>query len=204
MRILHVGCGRKQLRAADLCRSVGLLYPDADLGEVVHLDADATLRPDVVATLGVDPLPLEDASIDLVIAWHVLEHIGRQGETAAWFFAFEELYRVLRPDGLLYGEVPYWDSVWAWSDPTHTRALSEDAFVFFNQDSYRVPESAISPYRVACDFQFAALGQMARGWMVTQHPTRPQDRSLRFALAARKPLRPWWLHAADPAPGKDA
>jgi SAM-dependent methyltransferase len=197
VRILHVGCGRKKLGAADLLASVGLSMPSEDIASttVVHLDAAAHLEPDILCELGFHAIPLEDNSIDVVIAWHVLEHIGKQGESAAWFRAFEELYRVLKPSGWLYGECPYYTSIWAWSDPTHTRAISEHSFIFFAQDSYRIPGSMISPYRIATDFVPMGIAGMERGWAVLPDARDPKSASIRFALAARKPLTPWWEDA---------
>jgi SAM-dependent methyltransferase len=192
-RILHVGCGRKQLAPTALMQTVGLSV-DVSGATVTHLDRDPALGPDVVCDLGVDTIPLPDDSVDLVIAFHVLEHIGRQGESTAWFKAFEELYRVLKPGGLIYGECPYYTSIWAWSDPTHTRAVSEHSFVFFNQDAYRREGSPISPYRIAADLPFVGMGGMPSGFRVIESPSDARDQSLRFSLTARKPLRAWWLH----------
>jgi len=195
VRILHVGCGRKQLPASDLLASVGLHIDEPLLPPVVwNLDADGRLHPDLTYRLGdLDaPLPLADDSIDLVIAWHVLEHVGHQGEAAEWFRCWEELYRVLTPGGWLYAECPHYDSVWAWGDPTHTRAMSAEALYFFAQDSYRIPGNMISPYRIRCDFVPMALNGMPDGVAVLPDPTNPRHASLRFAVRAVKPLRPWW------------
>lgn len=190
--ILHVGCGRKRFDAPTLLGVVGLQLEDADGYRVVHLDADPQLTPDVVCRLGDDPIPMEDDSVDLVIAWHVLEHIGYQGDARAWFRAFEELYRVLTPNGLLYGESPSYDSIWAWSDPTHTRAISEHSFVFFMQDAYRQAGSIISPYRIQADFGWAGLPGMPQGHAIISAPGDARDRNVRFSMLARKPFRPWW------------
>lgn len=191
MTVLHLGCGRKRLEAADLFEYVGLKM-DAPGAHVLHLDADPTLSPDLLCRLGDDAIPLPDNSVDLAIAWHVIEHIGTQGQTAEWFAFWEDLYRVLKPGGWLYGECPYYTSIWAWSDPTHTRALSEAAFVFFDQDAYRIPQSAISPYRIACDFGRMAMPGLPDGYQVVTQPENPKVQSLRFALTAKKPLSPWW------------
>ncbi len=196
MRVLHVGCGRKKWQAADLLPYVGLSLADAPESiHVTHLDAETLLEPDLVCRLGTDMIPAADASFDVVIAWHVLEHIGRQGDAAEWFYAFEELYRVLIPGGLLYGESPYYTGIWAWSDPTHARAISEYSFLFFGQDNYTV-NSAISPYRINCDFALASMTGIDKGWTVITDPANPANQMIRFALAAKKPLAPWWERAA--------
>ncbi len=175
MKLLHLGCGRKG-------RDFGECSEPA---EVITLDAEAHLSPDIVCTLGRDPIPLPDNSIDAAVAVHVLEHIGRQGETAEWFHFWEELYRVLRPDGELHFTSPMWSSVWCWADPQHVRALSPQAFVFFAQDSYRVPDSAISPYKIRCDFEPSVRFESIPG-------ASSEEESFRGVLKAIKPLKPWW------------
>lgn len=191
MNVLHLGCGRKRYDAAELFAYVGLKMDAADV-TVTHLDADPNVAPDLVCRLGYNRIDLPDDSVDVAIAWHVLEHIGRQGETQEWFFFWEELYRVLKPAGWFYGESPNFDGIWAWSDPTHTRAISEHAFVFFSQDSYRVESSAISPYRIQCDFQWLSIPGLDRGHTVIRDPKDHRNTVLRFALSARKPLEAWW------------
>jgi SAM-dependent methyltransferase len=191
--LLHVGCGRKTDWAAQrLMEGAGLSLPTADDYRVVTLDASGDLGADHVCRLGLDRLPLPDDSVDLVYAWHVLEHVGTQGETDAWFFCWEELYRVLKADGLVVLSSPYYDSIWAWSDPTHTRVISEHSFAFFDQRAYRVPGSMISPYRVRCDFQMQPVTGIPKGWDVLRDQHDPRSRSLRAVLRAIKPLQPWW------------
>jgi SAM-dependent methyltransferase len=194
MRVLHIGCGRKRYTPEQLFQYVGLTVDDIDTAtvEVIHLDADKRLAPDVVCTLGVDIIPLDTDSIDLIIGWHVLEHIGRQGEADGWFQAWEEFYRVLKPNGWLYAESPYYHSIWAWSDPTHTRALSEHSLLFFMQDAYRQRNSMISPYRIACDFAWLGMTNLEKGFALLPDPQEPRNVALRFALVAKKPLTPWW------------
>jgi SAM-dependent methyltransferase len=158
---------------------------------IVTLDADARLEPDVVCTLGVDPLPFADDSVDGAIAIHVLEHIGRQGETTEWFQFWEELYRVLRPQGVLTFESPLYSSVWAWADPTHSRALSPQSFVYMSQNSYRLTPSAISPYRIRCDFEPLRPYERLRDG--NPELVRSEEYShFRGMLQAKKPFRPWW------------
>jgi SAM-dependent methyltransferase len=195
--VLHIGSGRKTgCDARQLFDYVRLVNREAEDVRVTHLDADARLNPDVVCTLGHEPIPLPDNSVDLIVAWHVLEHVGKQGESAAWFFAWEEMYRVLTPGGFLYGESPYYDSLWAWLDPTHTRAIGEASFAFFKQDNYRHVGNMISPYRIACDFEYEPICQEMPGAFVQiQDPSNERVRNIRFSLQAVKPLKPWWTDA---------
>lgn len=180
MRVLHLGCGRKS-------GGSGIEFEPG--AEVVRLDAEPSVEPDVVCVLGKDPIPFPDDYFDNAAAIHVLEHIGRQGETAEWFFFWEELYRVLKPGGELYFLSPLWTSVWCWGDPQHTRAMSPQSFVFFSQDHYRIPGSAISPYRVRCDFEAHDFeGHTGHEGGEVEH--------FGGRLTAKKPLRPWWEDAS--------
>lgn len=182
LHVLHLGCGRKDRE------SLGI-PEDAQL---TTLDAEPLLNPDIVCTLGRDPIPLPDDSVDTAIAMHVLEHIGMQGQTDAWFYFWEELYRVMRPGGQLHFESPLYSSVWCWADPQHCRALSPQAFIYFDQDSYRMPGSAITPYRIACDFvpmeQFVGIPDGNPSVANVEEFSH-----FRGILEARKPLRPWWI-----------
>lgn len=181
MRVLHLGCGRT--------KTDDLALPDGTT--VVTLDADPNLNPDIICTLGLDRIPLPDDSIDVAVAMHVLEHIGQQGQTDAWFFFWEELYRVLRKNGQLHFESPLYSSVWCWADPQHCRALSPTAFLFFDQDSYRIKNSRITPYRIKCDFRPTEN-------FIVRPDTNPgiaaKEEFSHFSgiLRAQKPFNPWW------------
>jgi len=188
--VLHLGCGRKKWDMARLAQYVGLKVRWPEDTRVVHVDAERHLDPDCVFELGADTtLPVPDNSVDLIIAWHMLEHIAG---TEAWFRAWEQMYRMLKPKGWLYAESPYYDSIWAWSDPTHVRALSEHSLIFFAQAAYRVKDSMISPYRIKCDFEWLSMPGMERGWIVNTDPTDKRNRMLRFAMQPIKPFRGWW------------
>ena len=190
LTVLHLGCGRHKRTMADL----GLEIPGytGDV-RVVNLDGNPDVQPDVVCWLGRDRIDLPDDSVDLVVAMHVLEHIGVQGQTEEWFHFWEELYRVMKPNGQVAFECPYYSSLWAWADPTHVRAISEMSFLYFNQDAYRCG-GAIPDYRIRCDFQ--------NGGFVTRADSTNADVAaketvsfINGTLVARKPLRPWWEDA---------
>jgi SAM-dependent methyltransferase len=178
--VLHLGCGRVGRDLPD--------YPDA---RVITLDADYRLDPDLVCVLGCNNIRLAEDSVDVVVAHHVLEHIGKQGETTEWFYFWEELYRVLKPGGLVRFTSPLYSSTWAWADPSHTRALSPESFVFFDQDAYRLPGTSMSPFRIRCDFERIE----AVTYLADVNPSVwARERVSHFSgtLRARKPLRPWW------------
>ena len=66
-KILHLGSGRK---------GKALTLPDIKDPEIITLDEQGFLKPDIVCKLGVDEIPLHSNTIDIAVAIHVLEHIG--------------------------------------------------------------------------------------------------------------------------------
>lgn len=190
MTILHLGCGRKRWPAREVFRDMGLNLELADSEpDMIHLDADHRLKPDVTCRLGDESIPLSDHSVDMAVANHVIEHIGQSGAASGWFDFWEEIYRVLKPGGTVFGVSPLWSSVWAWGDPTHARAISRECFAFLSQGSYRIPGNVISPFRVRCDFNWASMPGLETGTVVLNPGPYA---TLGFALSAVKPLRPWW------------
>jgi SAM-dependent methyltransferase len=182
VKVLDIGCGKSDLKLLD--------YPNA---EFIRLDKEEHLHPDIICNIGKDRIPLDDDSVDIVTAIHCLEHIGKQGETKEWFYAMEEIYRILKPDGLLHFESPLYNSVWAWSDPEHTRAISPQSFVFFAQENYRIQDSRISPFRVKCDFIPVGFETYPDGNAEIAAIERVSH--LRGDLKAIKPLKVWWENA---------
>lgn len=192
--VLHLGCGRKQ-RLADLppitCRDEAgtEIRPPIRL---INLDGMPHVGAHLTATLGMDAIPLPANCVNLVIATHVLEHIGVQGELGEWFTFWGDVYRVMKPGACLSFLSPYFTSIWCWGDPTHTRAMSEVVFIYLNQDSYRIPaeQTAIPDYRPPCDFQLARWSLVAdTNPDIRQRESRSH---IEGVLVARKPFRPYW------------
>jgi SAM-dependent methyltransferase len=187
--VLHLGCGRKKTLAAiglEMNRNGQPL--DVTL---VNLDRLAEVEPDVLCELATDRIDLPDNSVDAVLALHVLEHVGRQGEIDGWFHCWSELYRVLKPGGHVRFECPHSASVWAWADPTHVRAINEYVFLYLNQDAYRSKGSAIPDYRPPFDFVLTECDVLADH---TNDDVRAKEpfSFIRGTLQARKPFRPYW------------
>lgn len=191
LTVLHLGCGRRktaadigfELKAAD-----GSLYD----GKVtwLNLDGNPTVEPDLVCVLGRDAIPLDADSVDLVIAHHVIEHIGEIGKIEAWFYFWEELYRVMKPNARVQFECPYANSIWAWADPTHIRAISEYTFLYLNQDAYTCGGS-IPDYRPPFDFVLSDV--RLRPDPINDDVRMKEAVSfINGVLIARKPFNPYW------------
>jgi ubiquinone/menaquinone biosynthesis C-methylase UbiE len=70
-------------------------------------------------------LPFDDNSVDNIFAQHLLEHI------VDLQFVMEEIWRVLKPNGILEVVVPHQDSPSALKDPTHIRLFNEYSFDYW-------------------------------------------------------------------------
>ncbi len=111
-------------------------------GTDIRPKAEGWTNMDVEALPGVDvahnalefPWPFPDDSFDHVLVKHYLEHIphnlGNGRHTDGFLQVLEEVQRILRPGGLLEVFVPHWRSEWTWRDPTHTRAVHPDNFLY--------------------------------------------------------------------------
>ena len=96
MRKVNLGCGNRKLSGW------------------VNIDAQPEVAPDIVRKLE-DGLPFDCNSVDVFNARAVLEHVPH----ARLPFVMREIYRCLKPGGLLYMLVPHWNQHWMFSDPTH-------------------------------------------------------------------------------------
>lgn len=90
------------------------------------LDNDPIVGADIVADL-TDSIPVEDNTYDEIRCHHILEHIDTKYKVKV----MAELYRILKPGGILDIEVPNWDSEQAIQDPTHVSFWGSASFRYF-------------------------------------------------------------------------
>jgi len=169
---LLIGCGRS--REKKITRAGFENWTD-----LITLDINPDHSPDVVWDLNDLPLPFADNNFNEIHAYEVLEHCGRQGDYKFFFNQFSEFWRILQPGGVLIGTSPLYSSVWAWGDPSHTRVLQKENFVFLDQTEYtkQVGVTAMSDFRYIykADFSLEYASEA--------------DGVLMFALKAIKPSR---------------
>lgn len=143
MAELLLGCGNH--------RDKLLRTPDRPEGwtELVTLDIDPRSKPDVLWDIASLPLPFDDEQFDEIHAYHVLEHVGAQGDAAFFFAQWSDFYRLLKPGGIVCGAVPAPASVWLFGDPGHTRVLPPEILTFLDQTEYdkQVGVTALADYR---------------------------------------------------------
>jgi hypothetical protein len=169
---LLIGCGKNHSKKIAFRSS-------PDWANLTTMDINPEHKPDIVWDLNKLPLPIADNSIDEIHAYEVLEHLGTQGDYKFFFAQFSDFWRILKPKGLIVGSCPTRDSVWAFGDPSHTRIIQKENFVFLSQYQYtaQVGKSPMTDFRYIykADFQVEA--------------TEEVDGLLKFVLRAIKPSR---------------
>jgi len=172
MSELLLGCGSNRVKKL-------AVNGRTDWQALTTLDYNADHRPDVVYDMAQLPLPFADDSFDEIHAYECLEHVGSQGDFRFFFAQFSDLWRILRPGGVIVGTVPLPSSPWAWGDPSHTRVIPKESFVFLCQPQYTA-QVGITPMS---DFRFCYRADFDVVHM------REKDINLEFGLRAVKPSR---------------
>lgn len=111
---------------------------------------------DIVHDLEVFPWPFKNNSVDEAHVSHYIEH------TSDLIAFMNELHRIMKPGAQCMIIAPYYSSMRAWQDPTHTRAISEATFLYFNQQWLR--DNGLDHYRVTADFDFSYGYAFAPEW----------------------------------------
>lgn len=103
---LDIGCGKK--------KEAGW----------IGIDLLAENNPDIVRDV-CRGLPFSDNTVDEIRCSQVLEHIPTPTDL---LFVLDEMWRVCKKNALITISVPRVDSIGAWSEPTHVRAMHERMF----------------------------------------------------------------------------
>jgi SAM-dependent methyltransferase len=111
---------------------------DEIYGVDVRQDLEKNIRN---ADLAVEPIPYENDYFDYVSAYDFIEHIPRVAYIPQRRNCFVELmnevYRVLKPDGLFLSFTPAYPNAEAFRDPTHVNIIAEDTFSLYFDWQYR-------------------------------------------------------------------
>lgn len=136
-------CEAIQIKTKELHNQYAQLLAehDADLKGLLKIDIGGGLFPregyttidqedaHIVCNLD-DGIPLEDNSVGVINASHVIEHLKDPIKT------MREIHRVLAPGGWAFIEVPSTDGRGAWQDPTHVSYWNENSFWYYTKQSH--------------------------------------------------------------------
>lgn len=122
-RALNLGCGNDYMA-------------NEPNREWVNADISRNVKADVYFDAFQVPYPLESGSFDLVKAYDFLEHIphtlfdakGQRIPTDGFFVVMDEIFRILKPGGVLEARFPAFLHRNNYIDPTHTRQILRETF----------------------------------------------------------------------------
>jgi len=143
---------------------VDLACGDAKQQGYIGVDIVKLPGVDIVHDLEKFPWPFKDESVDEVFCSHYVEH------TKDLMKFMDELYRILKPEGKANIVAPYYSSMRAWQDPSHTRAISEATFLYFNKN-WRVANK-LGHYPITCDFDFSYGYAVDPSWVTRNEEAR--------------------------------
>jgi SAM-dependent methyltransferase len=125
----------------------------------VSLDRDPATKPDVCHDIETR-LPFGDNEFDEVRAFHILEHVHTEKKT----FVMYEVWRVLKPGGVVEIEMPAFPFVQAVMDPTHYSLWARESFYYFEDGNrFRDAFAARSSEPVP---KFAVVSSSQETWLL--------------------------------------
>lgn len=116
MKILDIGCGNNKY--------------SSPTNTVIGLDIVSTPSVDIVHNMEHFPYPFKSHSFDVITMIHSLEHVSRENQTNIKII--EEIYRLLRPNGILIVQVPLGHAFHY--DPTHKNPVPFWYWKYFSHD----------------------------------------------------------------------
>jgi SAM-dependent methyltransferase len=122
-KTLDLGCGAKPRNPFNA---------DEVYGIDVREDLDNRVKQ---ADLAIEPIPFPDAFFEYVSAYDFIEHIPRivyaPHRRNSFIELMNEIYRVLKPNGVFLSSTPCYPHPSAFVDPTHVNFITEGTFPLY-------------------------------------------------------------------------
>lgn len=121
----------------------------------IDLSGDA----DITHDLNITPWPIKTNTVEEVNCVHYVEHIPHHrpewGTKDGWFVFFDELHRILKPDGVAEFIHPYVWHARAFWDPTHVRFIHEVTWYYLSRQWREANQ--LDHYQADCDFEVVTI-----------------------------------------------
>ena len=96
----------------------------------INLDYNPQYSPEVIHNLDKFPYPFKNQEFDVIYCSHILEHVED------FFKTMEELFRILKREGVLHIRVPHFSNGMGYSDLTHKRFFGWNTFEYYIKGYY--------------------------------------------------------------------
>lgn len=162
----------------EVLKRVNLACGQIEKEGYIGIDSVQTEAADIVHDLMTFPWPFENNSIYEFECSHFVEHIPIQLKDGSFGMnAFmDEVWRCLMPGGTIHIVCPYYTSMRAWQDPTHTRAITDITFSYYNKKS--VEAMKMDHYAgMKCNFE-----QLSRKYFITPEWEAAADEARTWAM----------------------
>ena len=143
---LDLGCGGKPRNPYAYSGVSGIdIYKNPNLANNIEFK---------LANLSIEAIPFEQSYFDAVSAFDVIEHIprvlagGKNGTRFPFVELMNEIWRVLKPDGLFYALTPAYPRLQAFKDPTHVNIITEGTHEYFCGECYAKPYGFYGKFEV--------------------------------------------------------
>ena len=112
---------------------------------------------DIVHDLEKFPYPLPDSCCLTIMGSHIIEHL----DPKLTIRFFDELWRIIKPNGQLLLSTPYGGSPGYWQDPTHCNGFTQVTFQYFDPDYPLYQIYTPKPWRIEKGFpQYVMIGNL--------------------------------------------
>lgn len=138
--------------------------------QVGYKGIDISGDADIVHDLFEFPWPIKTSCVQEVFCSHFIEHVPHDHpgwEKDGWFLFFDELYRIMKRDGVAQFHHPYAKNDRAFWDPTHVRFVHEVSWYYLDK-SWREMQG-LDHYPADHDFEVVTINTDLQGDLASRH-----------------------------------
>lgn len=142
--------------------------------KVIGVDPQCTGFNILECWVGFEKIPLNDSSVDFVTAFDFIEHVPRFAMKDKPFNPFietmNEIWRILKPNGIFYARTPAYPSAAAFQDPTHVNIITDQTVSYFAKRPCS-DGSLIDPWGLPLGKQYGFGGEflLVKQWWDSAH-----------------------------------